>query len=176
MPINNTKFRYFLAFLFGFIIAIFGVFVFSDFQYRGLRLEDDIFPSFVSGSFGVVWAGIYQLVGSGFSANLFAEFSLSNIQNMTLTGVIFGETLWPAILTWFTTGFVMGVLIKGGKRGFTGAFILFIGILVIYFIAAMFAGSNIAGGSILTTLGELLTGLICICLSGLLGGFLSGPH
>ncbi len=176
MPINNTKFRYVIAFLFGFIIAVLGVFVFSDFQYRGIRLEDDIFPSFVSGTFNVVWAGIYQLVGSGFSANLFTEFSLSNIQNMTLAGVIFGETLWPAILTWFSAGFVMGVIIKGGKRGFTGAFILFIGICVIYFVAAVFAGSNIAGSNILITLGELLTGLICICLSGLFGGFLSGPH
>ena len=176
MPINNIKIRYFFAFLFGFLIAIFGVFIFSDFQYRGLRLGDDIFPDIVSGSFNVFWAGIYQLVGSGFSANLFSEFSLSNIQNMTFWAILFGETVWPAIVAWFTAGFVVGVIIKGGKHGFYGALLLYIGICVIYFVATVFAGSNIAGNNILITLGEMLTGFICICLSGLFGGLMSGPH
>ncbi|MHA1610539.1 MAG: hypothetical protein ACTSVZ_11055 [Promethearchaeota archaeon] len=176
MPVNNVKVRYFFAFLFGFTIAIFGVFIYSDFMYRGLRLEEDIFPNFVSGSFNVFWAGIYHLVGSGFQANLFSEFSLSNIQTMTLSAIIFGETVWPTILAWSSAGLVMGAMIKGGKRGFFGALLLFIGICIIYFVAAMFAGSNIAGLNFLTTLGELLTGFVCISISSLIGGFWSGPH
>lgn len=176
MPINNIKLRYIVAMLIGLLLAIFGVFLFSDFEYRGIRLVDDIFPSFQAGSFNTFWAGIYQLVGSGFSANIFAEFSLTNIQAETLFGVIFGETFWGAFIAWFTTGFVVGVVVKGGKHGLIAGLLLFLGICIIYFIAAMFAGSNIGGGNFLATIGEILTGLGTIILSSWFGGFLSGPH
>jgi hypothetical protein len=176
MPLMNLKIRYFLAFLVGFIFAIFGVFIFSDFLFRGMRLEDEIFPSIISGDFNTFWAGIYQLVGSGFSADLFSLFSIANIQTSSFFGILFSETVWATILTWWTVGFFMGVVIKGVKQSLLSALILFAGLGVIYFVAAMFAGANVAGSNILITLGQLTMGLVCIIPASIIGGILGGIH
>ncbi|MCF2141287.1 MAG: hypothetical protein K9W44_14610 [Candidatus Lokiarchaeota archaeon] len=176
MPINNIKIRYTIAILWSLVLAIFGVFIYSNFVYRGMRLQNDIFPNFTAGSFNKFTTGLYLLVGSGFSADLFNLFSLQNLQTYGFFGILFGETLWPAILTWGSIGIIIGMFIKGIKYSVITALIFYSGICVIYFVIALLAGVNLAGGNFLATLGELLTGFIFIFLSSILAGFINGPH
>lgn len=176
MPIYNLKVRYTLAVIWALGLSIFGVFIFSNFTFRGISLTQDVFPHFSAGNFIEFVTGLYLLVGSGFSADLFSLFSGSSLQSVGFFGVLFGDTLWPTILTWFSVGLIIGMLVKGVKHSLITALLVFAGHLVLYFVVAMFAGVNLAGGNILATLGEILTGLLILIPSSILSGVINGPH
>ena len=178
MQIQQKHIRVILAIIFSLFISLFGVFIFSDFIYRGLTIGDDIGPLIQSGVFNTFFQGLYFLIGSGFQANWFHEFSSENIQLLTFSGVLFGETIWPAILTWFTAGLIGGILVKGVKRGLFYSLILFGSIFLLWLITGMFAGEDFNSmfmTNIVNTLGELFTVFVFLNLGGLLGGLISGP-
>ena len=118
MEIDNQKIRNVVAIILGIFMACFGVYFFSDFLYRGQTLQDNIFPLLGAGDFNTFWDGFYQLLGSGLLADWFGEFSAENIAASSVFSIFLGETIWPAVLTWFITGFLIGVIVQGFRRGY----------------------------------------------------------
>ncbi|UYP47948.1 hypothetical protein NEF87_004233 [Candidatus Lokiarchaeum ossiferum] len=166
------------AVLFALFFSLFGVFIFSDFIYRGISIGGDIVPLLQSGSFNTFFQGLYMLFGSGFQADWFGEFSQNNIQESSLGFILFGETIWPAILTWFTVGILSGTIIKGVKRGLIFSLIWFASIFIIWAIIGMFAGADFSSMFIRNlgnTMGSLFTIFIFLIFGGVLGGLISGP-
>jgi hypothetical protein len=169
-----SKIRMIFGIILGFLFAIFGVFIFNGFEYRGLSLSDHIFV--LIGATDTFWSGLYKLIGSGLMVNWFSEFSLENIALHSFGGILFGEYVWPVILTWFMAGFIEGIMLTGWKRGLIGAAIIFAGVFLLWFVIGMFAGADLATlfqYNILITLGELVTTLICLIPGGLIGGYLT---
>ncbi len=178
MQLQQKHVRVILAVICGIFISLFGVFIFSDFLYRGISIGDDVVPLLKTGSLTQFFQGLYVLIGSGFQANWFQEFSTANIQDQTFGGVLFGETIWPAILTWLFAGMISGVLIKGVKRGIIFSLILFGSLFLLWLITGMFAGADFNSmflTNTVNTLGELFTVFIFLNVGGVLGGLISGP-
>lgn len=179
MEIKKNHLRIVSSFIVGFIFACFGVFFFSDFQYRGLTIRNNIFSSISAGSFPSFMYGIWVLLGSGFMADWFVEFSADNVANSSVSAIFFGETIWPALVTWFIAGFLIGVIIKGFKRGLIASLILFLSVFFLWLITGIFSGADIAAifiANILNTLSKLFTVLIALIPGGLIGGLISGPY
>ena len=169
-----SKIRMIIGIILGFLFAIFGVFIFNGFEYRGLSLTDHIFV--LLGATDTFWSGIYQLIGSGLMVDWFSEFSLANIAQYSFGGILFGATVWPVILTWVMSGFIVGIMLEGWKRGLFGALIVFVGVFLLWFVFGMFAGADLATlfqYNLLITLGELFTTIICLLPGGLIGGYLT---
>lgn len=179
IKIKKNHIRIVSSFLVGFIFACFGVFFFSDFQYRGLSLGY-IESSFLSGgTFTEFMAGISTLLSSGLLADWFSEFSSVNIANSSINAIFFGETIWPALVTWFMAGFSIGVIVKGFKRGLILSLIIFLAVFFLYIITGIFAGTDITAifiTNITNTLGQLFTALLALIPGGIIGGLISGPY
>jgi hypothetical protein len=166
-----------MAILFSILFAIFGVFLCSSFQFRGLTLHENVFPLFEDT--GKIADGIFVLLGSGFMVDFFTEFSSENIAAQSFGTIITSPDVWPIIGTWFLSGFIGGVIVKGTKRGLIAAVGTFFLIFIFWIIFGFFANADLGAmfqTNILTTLGELFFALIFILPSGLLGGWLSGPE
>jgi len=179
MQIKKNHIRIVFAFLSGFIFACFGVFLFSDFQYRALSLQNNVFPLISGGTFNSFMQGVWTLLGSGFMADWFTEFSAVNIANSSIGSIFWGETIWPALCTWFMAGFFIGVIVKGFKRGLTLSLIILLSVFFLWVITGIFAGADITAifiTHITNTLSELFTVLIAIIPGGILGGLVSGPY
>jgi len=179
MQIKKNSLRIVLSFIVGFILACFGVFFFSDFQYRGLTLGNDVSLLLSEGTFNKFMQGISTLLSSGFLADWFREFSSINIANSSISAIFFGETIWPALVTWFIVGFSIGVIVKGFKRGLILSLIIFLAVFFSYIITGIFAGTDITAifiTNITNTLGHLFTALISLIPGGIVGGLISGPY
>ena len=178
MAIAKKKIRIVIAILGGILIAIFGVFLFSDFQYRGQTLKDNIFPLF-SGDFNTFWDGLYQLIGSGFLADWFGEFSAQNIAASSIFTIFLGETIWPAVLTWFFTGFFISVTVHGFRRGIGMTAIVLAIVLLLWIIAGLFAGADMEAiliQNVTTTLSELFTAVVFSMVGATFGSLISGSN
>lgn len=178
MQFQQKHVRVLSAILFSLFFSLFGVFIFSDFLYRGISIGDDVVPLLQSGSFNTFFKGLYILFGSGFQADWFGEFSPENIQNSTLGLILFGETIWPAIITWMTVGFVSGTIIKGVKRGLIFSLIWFGSIFILWAIIGMFAGADFSSMFLTnfgSTMSSLFTIFIFLVFGGVIGGLISGP-
>ncbi len=176
MEIAKRKIRIVVAIIGGIMIAIFGVFLFSDFQYRGQTLKDNIFPLF-SGDFNTFWDGFYQLVGSGLLADWFGEFSAEKIALSSVFTIFFGETIWPAVLTWFFMGFFIGATIHGYRRGYAMNAIVLGIIVLLWVIGGLFAGADMEAiliQHITTTLSEIFTAVVFSMLGTSFGNLASG--
>ena len=179
MEIKKNHLRIVSSFIVGFIFACFGVFFFSDFQYRALTLGNNVFPLISGGTFTSFMQGIWVLIGSGFMADWFVEFSAANIANSSVSAIFFGETIWPALVTWFMAGFFIGAIVKGFKRGLIVSLIFFLSVFFLWLITGIFAGVDIAPifiTNILNTLSEFFTVLIALIPGGIIGGLVSGPN
>jgi hypothetical protein len=170
------KWRIPVSVIAGMALGMFGVFLFSNFTYRGINLEENVLH--VIASPGGWFIGWYQLLSSGLSVNFFGVFSAGNLQVLGLWGIISGPYVWPVVATWLSAGFVAGVVIKGVKRGLYAAFGTYVAVGLLWFVTGMLAGADLAqmwGPSLLSTLNILLTGLIFVLVGGVVGGFFSGP-
>lgn len=179
MQLKKNHLRIISAFIVGFFFACFGVFLFSDFQYRGLTLRNNVLPLITGGTLNSFMQGIWVLLGSGFIANWFLEFSLTNIANSSVSAIFWGETIWPAICTWFLAGFFIGVIIKGMKRGILLSISIVLTVFLFWVISGIFAGADITAifiTNIGNTLSELFTVFISLIPGGILGGLISGPY
>ncbi len=179
MDIKKNHIRIVSSFIVGFVFACFGVFFFSDFQYRGLTLGTNVSGVISGGNFTDFMQGISVLLGSGFKADWFVEFSAANISNSSVTAIFWGETIWPALVTWFMAGFFIGVIAKGFKRGLIFSLIIFLVVFFLWIITGIFAGMDITGvfiTNITNTLSQIFTVLISLIPGGLIGGLISGPY
>ena len=179
MAIKKNHIRIVSSFFVGIFFACFGVFFFSDFQYRALTITNNVSPLISGGSFNSFMQGIWVLLGSGFMADWFLEFSAVNIAASSFGAILFGETIWPALVTWFMAGFFIGVIVKGLKRGLVISLIIFLSIFFLWLITGIFAGADITAifiTNILNTLSEIFTVLISLIPGAIVGGLLSGPY
>ena len=178
MEMDNQKIRNVSGIILGVILACFGVYFFSDFQYRGQTLKDNIFPLLGSGDFNTFWDGFYQLLGSGLLADWFGEFSSENIAASSFFSIFLGETIWPAVLTWFFTGFLVSVIVQGFRRGYVMTTIVLGMVVLLWVIGGLFAGADMEGiliQNVTTTLSEIFTAVVFATLGATLGGLTSGP-
>lgn len=173
---NDKRIRIIFALLLGFLLASFGVFIYSDFQYKGKHLVSYVFALFTQGTFRDVSNGLYELVGSALQVNLFAEFSPDALSQQSFGALLFGEVVFPVILTWLSVGFVVGCMMKGLKYSYIINGILLAIILVLWLIAGIFAGDDIASIFSLATASKILTSMIFLSLGALFGGLIGGPN
>ena len=170
MKFNKQHFQITIGVVLGFLMAIFGVYIFSNFQYRGQNFSDDIISLITMHGLNNFWDGLYQLLGSGFLADWFFEFSASNIAASSVLAIFFGETIWPAILTWLSSGLIIGVTLKRFRKTLIWSSITFGILFVLWIITGLLAGADIAAiftSNIVHTLGELFTAILFL-LFGLL--------
>ena len=179
MQIKKNSLRIVLSFIVGFILACFGVFFFSDFQYRALTITNNVSPLISGGTFNSFMQGIWVLLGSGFMADFFLEFSAANIAASSFSAIFFGETIWPALVTWFMAGFFIGVIVKGVKRGLIISLIIFLSVFFLWIITGILSQEDITAifiTNITNTLGVLFTVFISLIPGAIIGGLLSGPY
>lgn len=173
---NDKRIRIIFALLLGFLLASFGVFLYSDFQYKGKHLVSYVFAFFSHGTFRDVSNGFYELIGSGLQVNLFAEFSSSALSQTSFGAILFGEVVFPVILTWISVGFLIGCMMKGLKYSYIINGILLAIILVLWLIAGIFAGDDIASIFSIVTLSKFFTASLFLALGALFGGLIGGPN
>ena len=175
MQVKKNHIQIVLSVIVGLFFACFGVFLFSNFQYRGLTIKDNVYPSISGGTFNSFMYGIWFLLGSGFMADWFLEFSAANIANSSISAILFGETILPAFLTWFTAGFSIGVIVKGFKRGLSVSMVIFLSVFFLWLITGIFAGADITAifiTNITNTLSEIFTVLISLIPGSIIGGLI----
>ncbi len=176
---NNKKIRIACAIVLGILIGSFGVFIFSDFQYRGKSLTGFIFDFFRHKEFQSIAEGFYELLGSGLKANVFSLFSGENLATQSWINVLFGETLFPVILTWLTVGILIGSIMKGIKYSYIINGIIFGTILILFFISGIFSGANIASmfsAEFGANMGSIATAMGLLSVGALFGGIIGGPN
>ena len=169
------KLRLTLALVFGIFIAIFGVFLFSNLNYQNVPLEFIFQEQFAKGNF---FEGMYTLWASGFMCDWWAYFSPENIEQHGVISILFSSAVFPAVMTWFSAGFISGALIQKPKHGFYIAMGLFSFMVVFWVIWMILAGVDLAQmftSGIYATSGKLFTGLLWINIGGILGGTVSNP-
>jgi hypothetical protein len=161
----------------GLLIVIFGVFMFSNFIYRGLTLEANIFPLFES--LNTISDGIYALLGTAYTVNIIDEFSAAALAQSSLTTIFFGSSVWPEFLAWCTAGLLVSIFAKGFKRGIYSALVLYGFVFLFYIVFAFFAGADIGAqfvSNIGLTLGKLFSAFVFLLPGALIGGIVSGPY
>ncbi|MBD3352476.1 MAG: hypothetical protein GF364_13390 [Candidatus Lokiarchaeota archaeon] len=159
--------RFLIGFLYGTILGVFGVFIFSNFEYSGLSFyavfqDMDIF------------SGLYQFFWLSFRFNFFKLFNPAEIQTINLL-----ETFYPAFMGWFSAGLIAGTIVKGGKRGVLNGMLMVITNVILWLCFAVICGANVTFvfmTNIFETGGGILTGLISAILGGLIGGLISGSY
>ncbi|OLS15309.1 MAG: hypothetical protein RBG13Loki_1090 [Promethearchaeota archaeon CR_4] len=89
------------------------------------------------------------------------------------------EIVWMTIMAWFSTGFLIGLIVKGWKKSTLVAIGVFIAYFAIYLILSVVSGKDLAtlfsGSNLVDLFGVLLTGALFSFLGGLSGGALGGP-
>ena len=179
MKFNKQHFQITIGVVLGFLMAIFGVYIFSNFQYRGQNFSDDIISLITMHGLNNFWDGLYQLLGSGFLADWFFEFSASNIAASSVLAIFFGETIWPAILTWLSSGLIIGVTLKRFRKTLIWSSITFGILFVLWIITGLLAGADIAAiftSNIVHTLGELFTAILFLLFGAIIGSFIGRLH
>ena len=171
-----SKKRYVVALIVGILLSGFGVFLFSNFQYRGLILQEHIFPLFSSPDHYA--DGMYQLLGSGLYVDWFTEFSVESINNSSIREIARDPAVWPVLVSWISTGILTGSIVKGAKRGLKFGMILILTVFLSWVVSGFFANADVTAiftNNIETTLGNFFTALIFLLLGSVIGGAISGP-
>jgi hypothetical protein len=88
------------------------------------------------------------------------------------------EIMWMTIMAWFSTAFVIGLIVRGPKKSTFTALGVFISYFALYMILAVISGKDLAtiftGPNFVDQIGVLLTGALFSALGGVLGGKISG--
>jgi hypothetical protein len=163
------KISTFFGFIIGIAIAQFGVFFFN-FQnfmsYQGRHLID-LFLEIQSN-----WdVGLYEFSWIGFKFNFF-EFFYAEITSEYIVGKFL-----PVFLAWFISGFMIGLLSIGTKRGLLFSFLVVSLFVILWLCFAVISGANITTvfiGNIFETGGGILTAVLTILIGGSIGGVISG--
>jgi hypothetical protein len=169
------KLRIPISILCGIVLILFGVFIFSNFIYSGLTLQNNIFP--LLQNVNTFADGVYELLSVSFTINAFQTFAQSSSASALMT-ILMSPTVWPLFLTWTTTGFLVGVIAKGFKRSFFTALGLFAIILLLLLIFGLM-GANVGEAfttAIANTLGQIVSAAIVFIPLTIVGGAISGPY
>ena len=106
-------------------------------------------------------------------------FSSEQIGLYGFFGILLGDTIWPVICTWIFTGFVVGTMAKGIGRGLKASLFVFGLMVLLWVVFGVFAGMDLTSvfiNNTLQTVSELGFVLIILVLSGIIGGWVSGPY
>ena len=157
--------RLFIGYIFGLFLALFGVFIFSDFNYLGVSMFT-MFGSMDS------FSALFLFFWIPFRANFF-ELIFSGSIDLT----IFLQTFFPVIMSWFSAGIISGTITRGAKRSVISSFLIALTVFVLWLSMAIISGANMTFLFLLSyyeTYGGILTALIFMLLGGMIGGLLSG--
>ena len=163
--------------LFGLALILFGVFIFSNFIYMGFTLQHNIFP--LMATLDGFADGFYELFSVSFTINLFQALTPAGGDINAWLLVILSSSVWPFIMTWTASGFLVGTIVKGLKRSLFTSSVLFGIVLLLLLVFGFFAGANIGEeliNAILSTLGKILSALILFIPLACIGGAISGPE
>ena len=152
--------------VFGVIFPIFGIFLFSRMVYMGISLQD-IFVQFGSNFVNASYIWLYSL----FRGDIINQISQFGIVSFTV------QPLMPALLTWTTTGFFIGVIIKKFKKSLLITLICIIILIGLFLIFAMLNNtiSLIFSSDLDKFIGSIMIPVILSPLGAFLGG-LAGKH
>jgi len=171
------QFRIPIGIICGLLIILYGVFLFSNFIYRGLTLEANILP--LMQSFDTISDGIYALISAAYTVNIIDEFSTAALAQNSATAIFFGASVWPEFLTWCGAGLIVSIFAKGFKRGVYSSLFLYGLVFLFYIVFAFFAGADIGAqfvSNVGLTFGKLFTAFVFLIPGAILGGIVSGPH
>ncbi|MHA1819632.1 MAG: hypothetical protein ACTSU2_02980 [Promethearchaeota archaeon] len=156
-----------MGFLVGLILGILGVFIYSNFKYMGISIDDIFRDNSVS-------TGLYELFWMSFRFNFLNLFNHEYIAKE-----LDFSLLLPPLLGWLTAGFVSGIIVAGVKRGILNGFLIVFINLIMWLIFAIIAGANLTFVfffNLYETGGGLLTGFIASILGGVLGGAITRKY
>lgn len=160
----------------GLFIILYGVFLFSNFIYRGLTLAANIIP--LMDNLNTISDGIYAMLSAAYTINIIDEFSATALSQTSASAIFFGPSVWPEFLTWCIAGLMVSIFAKGLKRGLYSALFLYGFVFLLYIVFAFFAGADIGAqfvSNIGLTFGKLFTAFIFLIPGAILGGMVSGP-
>jgi hypothetical protein len=162
--------RFALGFLYGMILGLFGVFLFSNFNYAGVSLQEIIYRIF-NLDFAT---GVYEFIWFSFHFNVFQLFDPVALESINLI-----ESFLPPFLGWFSAGLVAGTIVKGVKRSVLNSFIMVVTDVVLWLCFAVVCGANLTFVfvyNLYETGGGILTGMIASIIGGIIGGAISGKY
>ena len=168
-----NRWRKIVGFLFTMFLSIFGVYFYSQMNYQGVTLKFIFEVQFAEGQ---IYEGLYSLWASGFACDWWYFFSFENIGTEGLANILANPVVLPAILSWFTAGFMGGVFMRKPRFGFymsMGYYSFWVIFLVIFMILAGADLTQMFTIGFYTTTGKLMTGLIWINIGGVLGGLIA---
>lgn len=166
-----------IGFLCGWILGLFGVFIFSNFVYMGISMIEvfgRIGNGFILGDISKTTAGFYEFFFFSFYFNFFTLFNLEILVSINFIDVIF-----PPAMGWFFAGLISGTIIKGIKRSTINSLIIVIVTIVLWLCLAIISGANLTfvfALNIVETFGGIVTVLISSISGGIIGGALSGKY
>ena len=132
--------------IFALFFPLFGIFLFSKLEFMGINLYYDVFLGFSTSFVNSTFEWFFTL----FKAEVLSLTSMNAIINTI-----------PPILTWFTTGYIIGVILKRLKI----ALLLSLIIPIIYFVILL------VFGAINNSLIDMFTTSILLVLGGLIISF-----
>jgi len=162
--------RFALGYLYGMILGLFGVFLFSNFTYLGVSFSDITYRIF---HFDFA-TGVYEFIWFSFRFNVFYLFD-----PIAFESIDWINAFLPPFLGWFSAGLVAGTVVKGVKRGALNGFFMVLTDVVLWICFAVICGANLTFVFVLNlyeTGGGILTGLMASILGGIIGGAISGKY
>ncbi|MBD3352477.1 MAG: hypothetical protein GF364_13395 [Candidatus Lokiarchaeota archaeon] len=155
------------AVVFGLVFPLFGIFLYTQFDYMGVNFYNDIILQ-ISNDFSYT---MFQWLYSLFKGDMINQLSIHGVAAFFIT------PLMSAVLTWFLHGFFIGVFIKKLKPMFIVSvvsallLILFLIIFAVISDASYNTLSLIFNAELEKFLGSLLVLGIFMPIGGILGYF-----
>ena len=166
-----------IGFFCGWLLGIFGVFLFSNFSYMGITMIEvfeRIGDGFATSDISKTTAGFYEIFFFSFYFNFFSIFNPEIISTIN-----FVEMIFPPIMGWFFAGLISGATVKGAKRGLINSVVIVVFTIVVWLCLAIISGANLTfvfALNIVETFGGIFTVFLSSILGGILGGALSGEY
>lgn len=159
-PIRTT-----ISIIFGVIFPLFGIFIYTQFDYMGVKLYDDIFLGFQTDINYALFQWFYSL----FKSDMINQIGIHGI------GVIISQPMMSALFMWFLDGFFINVFLKEFKKGLLISILTAIShLLLLILFAAICDGSYntldlLFGSNLLVFSGSILTMIILVPFGACLG-------
>jgi len=158
----------------GFVWMLFAPFFFTDWVIHALM--------------DVSLYSIFMQIGTNPAAGFATWFSLGFQGDGSLFTIFSGfgwffntntrEIAWMTIMAWLSTGFIIGLIIRGRKRSTQAVFGVYVTMFALSLIFAVLSQADLAsmftGANLIDYFGVILTGILFSVLGGLLGGSASG--
>ena len=166
-----------IGFFIGWILGLFGVFLFSNFTYMGISMLEifgRIGNGFIVGDISKTTAGFYEFFFFSFYFDFFSLFNPSIVVTIN-----FLDTFFPPFMGWFFAGMLSGTIVKGVKRSIINSVVIVVITLVLWLCLAIISGANLTfvfALNIAQTFGGIVTVFIASIIGGIIGGAISGNY